>query len=67
VWGFQYTLHPHFAIGMVLAALVSLIVIYINRIELNIVSTFPELMKIKVLRGFLQFIHFVPETSAVEN
>ncbi|HMQ30939.1 MAG TPA: flippase [Chloroflexaceae bacterium] len=48
----QMGLQPPFFVGFVLAALVSLVVLYINRAQLRIGSTFPELLRVPFVRKF---------------
>lgn len=47
---FQSLVSPPIFIGLVLAGLISLIVLWINRYVLNIEQTFPELLRFKLVR-----------------
>jgi hypothetical protein len=46
----EVVIHPGFAVGLVLAAVVSLAVFSLTRAELRIGGTFPELMRIPFAR-----------------
>ena len=51
---FQSLVSPPIYIGLVLAGLISLFVLWINRIVLNVEQTFPELLRFQLIRLLLQ-------------
>jgi O-antigen/teichoic acid export membrane protein len=50
----QISANPPLYVGLPLAALFSLLLLRLNRKQLNVAEIFPELLKIKILRVFLE-------------
>jgi O-antigen/teichoic acid export membrane protein len=54
LWVFQWTLRPGLVVGLIAAAVVSLLVLVLSRSAIELEENFPELRRVPVLRWILR-------------